>query len=126
LNRFPCGVKHNFNNGVIFTEDRNKYDWNCTNCELKESIKAGKFVIAPALDHDYDGLAKDCTLSEGIKFYKNLENPNQYIESKQKFLNKKYSREIIETTLVTAIELSQAEEINDINFFSDEEDFYFL
>jgi len=35
-------VKHNFNNGVIFTEDRNKYDWNCTNCELKESIKAGK------------------------------------------------------------------------------------
>lgn len=35
-------MKHNFNNGVIFTEDRNKYDWNCTNCELKESIKAGK------------------------------------------------------------------------------------
>ena len=42
MNKFPCGVKHNFNNGVIFTEDRNKYDWNCTNCEMKESISTGK------------------------------------------------------------------------------------
>lgn len=35
-------MKHNFDNGVIFTEDRNKYDWNCTNCEMKESIDTGK------------------------------------------------------------------------------------
>jgi len=35
-------VKHNFDNGVIFTEDRNKYDWNCSNCDLKESIETGK------------------------------------------------------------------------------------
>jgi hypothetical protein len=42
VQKFPCGVKHNFDNGVIFTEDRNKYDWNCSNCEMKESIETGR------------------------------------------------------------------------------------
>ncbi|MFW9894903.1 MAG: hypothetical protein ACFFDB_06470 [Promethearchaeota archaeon] len=42
MNRFPCGVKHNFDNGVVFSEDRNRYDWNCTNCEIKEIVKSGK------------------------------------------------------------------------------------
>jgi len=44
LNKFPCGVKHNFDNGVVFSEDRNRYDWNCTNCEIKESVKTGKVL----------------------------------------------------------------------------------
>ncbi|MFX1476563.1 MAG: hypothetical protein ACFFCI_00395 [Promethearchaeota archaeon] len=42
MNRFPCGVKHNFNTGDVFEKDRKKYDWNCTGCELKEIIEAGK------------------------------------------------------------------------------------
>jgi hypothetical protein len=42
LNKFPCGVKHNFNNGVIFSEDRNRYDWNCTNCETKVGVNFSK------------------------------------------------------------------------------------
>ncbi|MFW9823996.1 MAG: hypothetical protein ACFFE4_13715 [Candidatus Thorarchaeota archaeon] len=42
MNRFPCGVKHNFDNGVVFLEDRIRYDWNCTNCEIKEIVKSGK------------------------------------------------------------------------------------
>ena len=42
LQKFPCGVKHNFDNGVIFTEDRKKYDWNCPNCEMKEIINTGR------------------------------------------------------------------------------------
>ncbi|MBY8990826.1 MAG: hypothetical protein KGD58_08740 [Candidatus Lokiarchaeota archaeon] len=42
MQKFPCGVKHNFSSGAIFTEDRNKYDWNCTNCEMKESIDTSK------------------------------------------------------------------------------------
>jgi hypothetical protein len=42
VNDFPCGVKHNFDNGVVFSEDRNRYDWNCTNCETKVSVKIDK------------------------------------------------------------------------------------
>ncbi|MHA2283223.1 MAG: hypothetical protein ACXAC5_20465 [Promethearchaeota archaeon] len=42
MNRFPCGVKHNFDSGVVFSEDRNRYDWNCTNCEMKVSFNTLK------------------------------------------------------------------------------------
>ncbi|MFW9827596.1 MAG: hypothetical protein ACFFEY_08395 [Candidatus Thorarchaeota archaeon] len=39
MNKFPCGVKHNFNSGVIIkSDDRKNYDWNCVSCELKEKI----------------------------------------------------------------------------------------
>ena len=39
LNKFPCGVKHNFNSGVIIdSDDRKNYDWNCVSCEVKETI----------------------------------------------------------------------------------------
>ncbi|MFW9940063.1 MAG: hypothetical protein ACFFFT_03420 [Candidatus Thorarchaeota archaeon] len=51
MNKFPCGVKHNFDNGVIFTEDRNKYDWNCTNCEVKKIIETGKDLKEFKINH---------------------------------------------------------------------------
>ena len=36
---FKCGVKHNFNTGVIIkSDDRKKYEWNCSTCEMKETI----------------------------------------------------------------------------------------
>ncbi|MHA2089072.1 MAG: hypothetical protein ACW972_12395 [Promethearchaeota archaeon] len=42
MNRFPCGVKHNFDKGVVFSDDRIRYDWNCINCDIKEMVEAGK------------------------------------------------------------------------------------
>ena len=37
--KFPCGVKHNFTSGVVIdSDDRKKYDWNCTTCEMKGKI----------------------------------------------------------------------------------------
>jgi hypothetical protein len=37
VNKFPCGVKHNFDSGVIIeSDDRKKYEWNCSTCELKD------------------------------------------------------------------------------------------
>ncbi|MFX1326312.1 MAG: hypothetical protein ACFE8N_15285 [Promethearchaeota archaeon] len=42
MNRFPCGVKHNFNTGDIFEKDRKLYGWNCTTCELKMNVETGK------------------------------------------------------------------------------------
>ena len=61
MNRFPCGVKHNFNTGDVFEKDRKKYNWNCTGCELKESIvtvkdlkeiKIQRKVICPLLTYE--------------------------------------------------------------------------
>lgn len=98
----------------------------CRYKKVEESLKAGKFVIAPALEYDWDALAKDCTLSEGIKFFKNLEDPNTYITRKQKFLLKKYSKEMVEGAIKTALELSQDSEENEINFYGPNEEFYFL
>ena len=41
MNKFPCGVKHNFNTGVIIeSDDRKRYEWNCSTCQMKETILA--------------------------------------------------------------------------------------
>ena len=74
--------------------------------KVEECIKAGKFVVAPALDYDFDALAKDTDLKNGKQFFKNLEDPNQYVKAKQEYLKKKYSRENTESSLHTALELT--------------------
>jgi len=36
LQKFTCGVKHNFNTGVIVdSDDRKIYDWNCSTCGME-------------------------------------------------------------------------------------------
>ena len=43
MQKFKCGVKHNFDSGVIIdSDDRKKYEWNCSTCELKETILSKK------------------------------------------------------------------------------------
>ncbi|MFX0135908.1 MAG: hypothetical protein ACFFDN_19860 [Candidatus Hodarchaeota archaeon] len=49
MQKFTCGVKHNFDSGVIIdSDDRKKYEWNCSTCELrgktitKEELKVFK------------------------------------------------------------------------------------
>ena len=48
LQKFTCGVKHNFDSGVIIDSDDRKNEWNCTTCELqgktitKEELKVFK------------------------------------------------------------------------------------
>jgi len=59
VNKFPCGVKHNFDSGVIFKPDRKSYEWNCSTCGIKdvpkEKIKefktSGK-VMCPLLTYE--------------------------------------------------------------------------
>ena len=74
--------------------------------KVEESIKAGKFVIAPALDYDWDGLAKDCALGQGIQFLQDQESPNQYVTAKQDYLKRKYNKENVISALNTALELT--------------------
>jgi hypothetical protein len=62
MNKFPCGVKHNFNTGVIIeSDDRKRYEWNCFTCQLKETIlpkeshedfKTSGKVICPLLSYE--------------------------------------------------------------------------
>jgi hypothetical protein len=62
LQKFTCGVKHNFDTGVIIkNDDRTSYEWNCSTCELKgkslskedlEIYKAGKKVLCPILTYE--------------------------------------------------------------------------
>ncbi|MFX0000726.1 MAG: hypothetical protein ACFE9Q_08645 [Candidatus Hodarchaeota archaeon] len=49
MQKFTCGVKHNFDTGVIIdSDDRKKYAWNCLTCEMqgktitKEELKEFK------------------------------------------------------------------------------------
>jgi hypothetical protein len=62
MNKFPCGVKHNFNTGIIVqSDDRKNYEWNCSTCELKETIlikedlenyKTARRVVCPLLTYE--------------------------------------------------------------------------
>jgi len=62
MNKFPCGVKHNFDTGIIIeSDDRRKYEWNCSTCDLKETIltkedledfKASGKVLCPLLTYE--------------------------------------------------------------------------
>jgi hypothetical protein len=62
MNKFPCGVKHNFDTGVIIeSDDRKKYEWNCSTCYLRETIltkedfeefKMNGRVICPLLTYE--------------------------------------------------------------------------
>ena len=62
MQKFSCGVKHNFDTGVIIdSDDRTKYEWNCSTCELKETIltkedledfKASGKVLCPLLTYE--------------------------------------------------------------------------
>lgn len=62
MNKFSCGVKHNFDTGIIIeSDDRRKYEWNCSTCDLKETIltkedledfKASGKVLCPLLTYE--------------------------------------------------------------------------
>jgi hypothetical protein len=62
MNKFPCGVKHNFDTGVIIeSDDRKKYEWNCSTYNMKETIltkedfeefKTSGRVVCPLLTYE--------------------------------------------------------------------------
>jgi len=62
MNKFSCGVKHNFKTGVIIeNDDRKNYEWNCSTCEMKkiiltkqdlEEFKSNGRVICPLLTYE--------------------------------------------------------------------------
>ncbi|MFW9970917.1 MAG: hypothetical protein ACFFDF_12030 [Candidatus Odinarchaeota archaeon] len=62
MNKFPCGVKHNFNTGVIIkSDDRKKYEWNYSTFKMNENIfdkenledfKTSGRVIYPQLSYE--------------------------------------------------------------------------
>jgi hypothetical protein len=59
---FKCGVKHNFDTGVIIeSDDRKKYEWNCSTCGMRETIltkedfeefKTSGKVVCPLLTYE--------------------------------------------------------------------------
>ncbi|MFX1574360.1 MAG: hypothetical protein ACFFB0_16590 [Promethearchaeota archaeon] len=59
VNKFPCGVKHNFDSGIIIkSDDRKNYKWNCSTCNLKlnvitkEDFKVNGKVLCPILSFE--------------------------------------------------------------------------
>lgn len=62
MQKFTCGVKNNFNSGVIIdSDDRKKYEWNCSTCELQgkpiakedlEDFKMSGKVMCPLLTYE--------------------------------------------------------------------------
>ncbi|MFX1364997.1 MAG: hypothetical protein ACFFCE_15785 [Promethearchaeota archaeon] len=62
MRNFTCGVKHNFNTGVIvLKDDRKNYMWNCSTCGIQEKMedsedtkdfKANNKVISPLLSYE--------------------------------------------------------------------------
>ena len=46
MQKFTCGVKHNFDSGVIIeNDDRKTYEWNCSTCDMQ-----GKIITKEALE----------------------------------------------------------------------------
>ncbi|MFX1390461.1 MAG: hypothetical protein ACFE9Z_10390 [Promethearchaeota archaeon] len=62
MQKFTCGVKHNFDSGVVIeNDDRKKYDWNCSTCDYQgkiitkedfERIKSSGKVMCPLLTYE--------------------------------------------------------------------------
>ena len=62
MQNFSCGVKHNFDSGVIIkNDDRQRYEWNCSTCQIKGKIitrkdlkkfKTSGRVICPLLTYE--------------------------------------------------------------------------
>jgi len=62
MQKFTCDVKHNFDSGVLIdSDDRKKYEWNCSSCEMQgkiitkedfEDIKSSGKVACPLLTYE--------------------------------------------------------------------------
>ncbi|TET59097.1 MAG: hypothetical protein E3J52_06680 [Promethearchaeota archaeon] len=62
MQKFTCGVKNNFNSGVIIdSDDRKKYEWNCSTCDMQgktiakedlEDFKMSGKVMCPLLTYE--------------------------------------------------------------------------
>jgi hypothetical protein len=62
MEKFTCGVKHNFNTGVVIkSDDRKTYEWNCSTCDLQgkiitkeeiEDFKTSGKVLCPLLTYE--------------------------------------------------------------------------
>jgi hypothetical protein len=76
--------------------------------KVEESIKAGKFVIAPHLEeYDWDELAFAGSLEKGLEFYHyKSTDVEKWVKDKQKILIQRDSKEFVEDSLLASLELA--------------------